>query len=310
MDTKKLETFLALAQEKTYARTAMKLDYAPATLIGHIQSLENELGTKLICRRGNQSVLTEKGETFLPYARKIIEIQHEAYIQMQKNNEKQVLRVSTSQSLGQYVVGDLLREFSATHNDCDLQVNVGNCADFVKHLLNDKTDICFTYTTVPLNINGIQSVPLFEEDIYLIVHPAHPLAQKKMIDLLDLAGQRFSFVYGNCCYTSSFLNQLKNKGIKLGSYDYLGSVEMIKRCALNNHGIALIPACVTDKERKDGRLVALQWSEKPLRAQAELIFRPHRVPNQRFLHLLIEFIKKRYANTKNKVKAHVLEDSK
>ncbi|MGI6688465.1 MAG: LysR family transcriptional regulator substrate-binding protein [Christensenellales bacterium] len=64
--------------------------------------------------------------------------------------------------------------------NCALQVRLGNCAEFIEQLMADQADLCITYATESLNSATIVSVPLYEEHIYLIAHPSHPLAQKKI----------------------------------------------------------------------------------------------------------------------------------
>lgn len=290
MDTKKLLTFLTLVQEKTYSRAAIQLNYAPATLVGHIRSLENELGVRLIHRRGNQSIMTKQGEAFLPYAQKILKLHQEACQHVRlETSDKQLLKVSTSQSLGQYMFGDMLREFARTQKNCALQVRLGNCAEFIEQLMADQADLCITYATESLNSATIVSVPLYEEHIYLIAHPSHPLAQKKSVSPDDLSGYRFAFVFGDCCFTVAFLNELKKHNIILEAQNFLGSVEMIKRYAMNNDGISLMTACSTKVERNAGRLVALPWVGEQLSVQAQIIYRRSDINTKGCLSHLIQF---------------------
>ena len=99
------------------------------------------------------------------------------------------------------------------------------------------------------------------------------MAQKEKVTAEDFEGQRFAFTYGNCCYTLGFLRQLEERGVRTGAQDYLGNVEMIKQCALDNYGIALLTACATRAERMDGKLTALKWSGRSLSVRAYILCR-------------------------------------
>lgn len=276
MDTKQITTFLALVEEKTYARAAMRLNYAPATLVGHIQTLENELGVKLFSRACNQSKLTQEGEVFVPYARQMLRLQNQFQEKIHAGQVRETLRVATPQSLGTYALFKLFRDFCNQHLDCKMQVRSGNCADFCDQLMHDQVDLIYIFTVAPLALPGVTVIPLYEEDIMLVAAPQHPLAQKESVTYADLEDQRFAFIYGNCCYTMAFRRMLEDQGVTMGAYDYLGNVEMVKKCAMEDRRIALLTACSTEVERREGRLVALNWTGKPLRAQAVMCYRKER----------------------------------
>lgn len=289
MDTKQLMTFIALAEEKTYVRASLRLNYAPATLAGHMRSLENELGVSLMCKGGKQSDLTWEGELFLPYARKLLELQREAASALtEKRNVRQTLRVAAAASLGQYAFGQMLRDFASANENCDLRIKVGNCADFNRMLLDGQIDAAFAYAKELPRIAGVETIPLYQEEVYLIAHPSHPLAQKEQVAAEDFEGQRFAFTYGNCCYTMGFLKQLEEKGVRTGAQDYLGNVEMIKQCALDNYGIALLTACSTRTEREAGRLSALRWSGKSLSVTAHILCRKENL-EKLYMARLVEY---------------------
>lgn len=297
MDTKHLMTFIALAQEKNYVRASLRLNYAPATLADHMRSLENELGIRLMCKAGKQSELTREGELFLPYARKMLELQREATcILTKEKSARQTLRVAAAASLGQYAFGQMLRDFASANENCDLRISVGNCADFCRQLLDGQIDVAFSYAQELPKLAGVETIPLYQEDVYLIAHRSHPLTRKDRVIAEDFEGQRFAFTYGNCCYTLGFLKQLEEKGVRTGAQDYLGNVEMIKQCALSNYGIALLTACSTRAEREEGRLSVLKWSGKSLSVTAHMLCRKENM-EKLYIARLVEYTK-RYTKEK------------
>ncbi len=74
MNTDMLQTFLLLAELKNYTHTANQLFVAQSTVTNRIQELEAELGNPLFIRNRKQLRLTEQGERFLSYARRIVEL--------------------------------------------------------------------------------------------------------------------------------------------------------------------------------------------------------------------------------------------
>ena len=62
MDFRQLESFVAIVKHGSFTKAAEGLFLTQPTLTGHIQSLENELGTVLLNRCVKTVTLTEAGE--------------------------------------------------------------------------------------------------------------------------------------------------------------------------------------------------------------------------------------------------------
>ncbi len=72
MDLRQLETFIEVANLKSFSRAAEKLYITQPTATNHIQNLEKELETVLINRSGKNISLTEAGSLLYRYAVHII----------------------------------------------------------------------------------------------------------------------------------------------------------------------------------------------------------------------------------------------
>jgi len=72
MDFRQLETFIEVANLKSFSRAAEKLYITQPTVTNHIQNLEKELGTILINRSGKNISLTEAGDLLYKYAINIV----------------------------------------------------------------------------------------------------------------------------------------------------------------------------------------------------------------------------------------------
>ncbi len=82
MDLKQLQTFRVLADELSFTRTALRLNYAQSSVTGHIQSLEHELGVPLFDRLGPTLRITSPGTRLLKYADDILKLVDEAHLEV------------------------------------------------------------------------------------------------------------------------------------------------------------------------------------------------------------------------------------
>ncbi|MGX6977766.1 LysR family transcriptional regulator [Vagococcus elongatus] len=72
MEIRTLETFQVVAQELNMTKAAQKLNYSQPTISKHIQSLENEIGTTLLEKKGGKYFLTLAGEELFKHSTNIL----------------------------------------------------------------------------------------------------------------------------------------------------------------------------------------------------------------------------------------------
>ncbi len=72
MDIRQLRTFVGVAANGSYARTASIVGIAQSALSRQLSALEREIGGRLFHRTGRGVVLTELGERMLPRARALV----------------------------------------------------------------------------------------------------------------------------------------------------------------------------------------------------------------------------------------------
>ena len=83
MERRNINTFLHIAELHSFSRTARQLGYSQSAVSSQIAQLEAELGTPLFDRVGKTVRLTDAGQTFLGYARPLLETAQQAQAALQ-----------------------------------------------------------------------------------------------------------------------------------------------------------------------------------------------------------------------------------
>lgn len=73
-----LEAFVAAARDGTFAKAARALSRSPSTVRRQITALENELGVRLLVRRGDGVQVTAAGKSYRPHAVEILQALNDA----------------------------------------------------------------------------------------------------------------------------------------------------------------------------------------------------------------------------------------
>ena len=110
MEISYLKEFVVLAQTGNFMEAADILYSSQSTLSKHIKSIESELGISLFDRTTRKVKISKYGSLFLPYARKIVEIQEKYAVNLKLNLEtkSEVLNLGSIYGLAQYKITDIL----------------------------------------------------------------------------------------------------------------------------------------------------------------------------------------------------------
>src|SRR3546814_7971633 len=114
---RQLEVFVAIAAAGTVRAAAQRLFVTQPAVSMALSELERQLNAQLFDRERGRLHLSPRGKELLPMAQEIIERLHEM---MRQTGEQPLaltgeLRVGASNTIGNYLVGDLLGPFVALH---------------------------------------------------------------------------------------------------------------------------------------------------------------------------------------------------
>lgn len=129
-DTVLLKSFISIAETGTFSHAAEVVGRTQSALSLQIKKLEAGLGCELFDRRGRKVKLTEQGEIFLGYAKRIIQLQWEAYSRLREPDIEGEIRLGTPEDFATHYLPDVLATFRQHHPrvqlsvSCDLTLNL------------------------------------------------------------------------------------------------------------------------------------------------------------------------------------------
>jgi DNA-binding transcriptional LysR family regulator len=194
MELRRLEHFIAVAEEASFTRAAQRIHLVQSGLSVSIRALEDELGATLFDRTTHRVRLTDAGRALLPEARATIAAAQGARdaVDAVSGGVTGVLHIGIMQSLSIIDLASLLATFRHERPRVEMhpKATAGGSAELVGEVVSGVLDLAFV--SIPNRSHpGVTLTPLASEPILLAVPPGHRLEHRSVIELSDLAGETF-----------------------------------------------------------------------------------------------------------------------
>lgn len=188
MNLQHLRYFLVLADLEHYTDAAKRLHITQPTLSHAIATLEEEVQVPLFTKQGRNVVLTNQGREFYVTVQSSLAVLDKGIEQLQKkHSDRPVINLTLLRVLGRKAVPNLVRkfmeQFPETNSRFDFHNDSGMSIDMVEGVLNDRYDLAFCskldhYPTISF-------IPIFAQDLVLIVPKKHPLTNLEKVTVAD-----------------------------------------------------------------------------------------------------------------------------
>lgn len=256
ISVRQLEVFVSIASAGTVGGAAERLFVTQPAVSMALAELERQLNVRLFDRERGRLHLSPRGKELLPMAQEVIERIHEMLHQTgdQPLALTGELRLGTSNTIGNYLVGALLGPFIAQHPQVSLQVSVENTALIATGLLEHRIDVgC---VEGPVNHPQLDVIAWRDDALVVCAAPSHPLAQRS-----DLKARHFKDAQWILRERGSAMRVLAEQALTLLPPGRilleLGQVEAIKQAVIAGLGIACLPQAATIDSVAVGRLKIL-----------------------------------------------------
>lgn len=192
VDTRRLEYFVAVAEELSFTRAASRLFAAQSTVSAGIRALERDLGTELFERGPHGVGLTSAGDALLEEARSAIEaVERLRALAADDGELRGTVRVGVFTNLTSIDLPGLLGEFHRRHPAVDLRLGPSptGSTGLAEDVRQGRLDIAFM--GLPGRLPDLSTRDLASSPFVAILPSGHPLATGAPVSLAALAGERW-----------------------------------------------------------------------------------------------------------------------
>lgn len=238
MEYRLLEYFLAVCEELHFTRAAEKLGISQPTLSQQIRLLENRVGLPLFHRIGKKTHLSEAGHILRKHS---INAFHELEQAMTaigelKGMQRGTLRIGCS---GNHLMIRTLIAFHSQYPGIDLSVTELATEETKEGLLNNQLDVGVVF--LPPEDDDLVCIPLYTEELQLLVSDQLPIAQAASVSFMDLRQLPLLTLQSKYYVRQLFDQYCAKAGFTIQPILELSTLESLVEMAKHGVGGAILP---------------------------------------------------------------------
>lgn len=242
MTLRQLRYLVAVADHLHFGRAAEACHVSQPSLSAQIRELEEILGVALFDRTSRRVRPTPAGEAVAARARRVL-AEAEALVDAARHAAEPLVgtfRLGVIPTLGPWYLPKVLPSLRAAFPDLRLYIRE-DLTDRLTALL-DQGDVDAALLALPIDQEGLEAEPLFEEPFLLAAPKESRLAHAGKVDLGELKGERLLLLEDGHCLRDQALEVCRMKGAGDAEPFEATSLTTLKEMVASGLGVTLLPS--------------------------------------------------------------------
>jgi DNA-binding transcriptional LysR family regulator len=255
MDVRNLAAFVEVVRSGGFSRASHSLHLTQSAVSKAVKALEEELGQPLLVRLGRRVTLTDAGRVVLDRAQAVF-----AALQAIEDEVAEVgavvrgqLRLGIPPMVGAAFFPPVLGEFRAAHPGVALELREVGARSVEALVLAGEIEA--GAIVLPTDAGVFEAVPLMNDVLRAVVHPASPLARRRTIALAELEGVPFVLYREDFALHGHILDACRRAGFAPKVASESSQWDFMAALVAADVGVALLPQTIC--RRLDGKQVRI-----------------------------------------------------
>lgn len=191
---RKLEIFLAFMEKENIARTAESLGLSSVSVHRALHTLEEGFRCPLFVHKGRNLLPLPAAHTLAEHAHVLVALAEKCVeeTRIAAGIGQQQMKIGTLYSLTLETIPKLIMGVKLRRPEVEISLTMGSNQDLLHQLENQQLDaILISVSDSQINERLFETVPLFQDDIFLAAPASSPLVKPGLADLRDYCGKKF-----------------------------------------------------------------------------------------------------------------------
>ena len=265
MDLRHLRTFVAIAEQGSVSKAALRLRVAQPALSRQIIDLETSIGFKLFDRAGRRMLLTKEGEQFLGNCRTVLgnvaSLTEQAHLLRGGNSG--TLKIAASPQIMERVLPSFLPCFAKMFPNVQVKLIEAVGRDQLTMLEHGDADISIGLLGAVQAEQHFASLQLPAVEILAACLRSHPLGARRSADITQLTRYPLLVLDSSYAFRKSFDAACRLAGIEPNIAVESRAPHTLLALAEAGHGVAIVQTAVP-LDRYKLRVVRIKHRGKPI----------------------------------------------
>ena len=290
----KLDTLLAVAEQKSFTKAAQTLSLTQPAVSHHINQLEEQLGVALLMRGKGGIKLTAQGEIAVKYAKRLKALYAKMKTELD-NADKNLtkLRVGITHTSESNLTIDALAKCSSQNSNLSITIITDTIKNLYDMLRNYEIDLAIVEDTH--SATEFHSLMLDTDYLVCVMSPTSPLARYAMVTLAQLKNERMILRLPTSATRMLFESTLYSINDSIDHFNItleVDNIATIKDLVRKDMGVSILPKSACMDELRKGKMVALPIENLSMARETRVVY------NRDFSHPeILQEITKTYQET-------------
>lgn len=270
-----LRVFMTVAEHEHITRASEELYLSQPAVTKIVQSLEQEVGQKLVERQGRRIVLTYAGQVLRTYARRMFALEREMEDALSALGDIETgeVTLAANPTIGIYLVPVIVASFRARYPCVKINLEILKSREVIEHTFEWKLDFGLVEldpAELPL---GLVHETIAYDELILVVAPNHPWSVLSSITPEELRDGVLILREPGSGHRESVDHAFSHQGYAVTALLTVPDSEVIKQMAVKGVGATIIPAMSVRRELTNGELLRIPIVGMEMRPQLSMIWR-------------------------------------
>ena len=277
MHVENFKIFSDLVESESFSRAAKLNGITQSAVSQQLRAMEKHFNILIVDRSQKQFRLTREGQKLYESAKEILYLYDKLNSELQEMKKviSGTIHISTVYSIGLHELPPYVKVFLAKFPEVNIRVEYRRANMVYEDILTNSIDLGLI--AYPQKHKQLEVLPFHDDVLVLVVSPEHPFADRKSVDIQEVAGQKFIGFEPDIPSRKATDAIFKEENIEAEPVMEFDNVETVKRAVEINAGIAILPQTTVVREEAQGLLKILKFKNKTYKRPLALIHRKGRV---------------------------------
>lgn len=257
MQIENFKIFADLVETKSFSKAARLNGITQSAVSQQARSMERQFEALLIDRSQKQFQLTREGERVYQAGKELLHTYEKLTSELleMKKVISGTIRLSTIYSIGLHELPPFIKSFLSEYPSVNVRVEYRRSNLVYEDILHNSVD--FGLVAFPQKTRQVEIIPFREDQLVIICHPNHPLAEKASVAMGELRPYKFISFDPDIPTRKAVDQIMRDNKIDIEPVMEFDNIETVKRAVEIDAGIAMVPQATVAQETKQGALRAI-----------------------------------------------------